>query len=711
MNQNKFNKYILILVVIFIISSKFILAMVINVPGDQPTIQDGLNSANEGDTVLVANGTYFENLFWPATSGIKLLSQAGADSTIIDGSNSSVVITIFGIVQIDTTTIIEGFTVQNGQTESGFGVTCNNASPKLHNIIISNNGGGGLSMTNSSPILSNSIVRFNYGYGVHCIENSNPTIIESTVENNYGWGINFESSNGNVINCIINYNSANPYPGGGILCYDGSSPNFNGLTICNNVRGIYCSYGSNPVITDVQIKWNYGLGINCYHGSSPILNNVYIIGNSGGGIYCRDSCSPTLNNVIISNNSAIYDGGGLYFYDNCNPTLNNVIISENSAGQNGGGLYAYFHCNLILSNVIIVRNIANCGGGIYFTSLITNPTLNIVTLSENVATFGGGIYCVGANPSLEFVTLSYNTADFGGAIYCYSSDPSILKCTIMENSAINQGDAVYTNNSSNPIVNHSNIMLNGYGIFNNDPLVMIDASNCFWGDSTGPYHLGWNPDGLGDSVNVYVNPIPFLTEADTTAPPIPPFGLDTLEVGEDFVTINWQNSPIGDLAGYKVYFDSDSSGFPYADTVYVGLDTTYTFPNLGDEDTVYVAVTCYDNSGEESWYSREVVVTLEGITVIDEGELTIPKDFTLFQNYPNPFNPKTTISYQLPKSSFVSLSIYNLAGQLVEILVNEEIQPGYHSVMWDANNFGSGLYLFKITTREYSETGKCLLLK
>lgn len=85
--------------------------------------------------------------------------------------------------------------------------------------------------------------------------------------------------------------------------------------------------------------------------------------------------------------------------------------------------------------------------------------------------------------------------------------------------------------------------------------------------------------------------------------------------------------------------------------------------------------------------------------------------FQLFNNYPNPFNPITTISYQLPKSEFVNLSIYNVAGQLVETMVSEYKNVGYHSVIWNASGIGSGLYFYRIEAGDYMETKKCLILK
>ena len=90
---------------------------------------------------------------------------------------------------------------------------------------------------------------------------------------------------------------------------------------------------------------------------------------------------------------------------------------------------------------------------------------------------------------------------------------------------------------------------------------------------------------------------------------------------------------------------------------------------------------------------------------------SLPDKFALYQNYPNPLNPQTTIFYTLPKSTKVSLSIYNIKGQLVETLVNDFQQPGYYSVVWESKNVGPGVYLYRITAGEFRNTRRCVILK
>jgi flagellar hook assembly protein FlgD len=93
-----------------------------------------------------------------------------------------------------------------------------------------------------------------------------------------------------------------------------------------------------------------------------------------------------------------------------------------------------------------------------------------------------------------------------------------------------------------------------------------------------------------------------------------------------------------------------------------------------------------------------------------------PEKLALFQNYPNPFNPTTTFAFELPSAADVRLIIYNQKGQIVRELVNGEMAPGYHTVAWDARDSNgiqapTGIYLYRLTAGDFSETKKLTLLK
>ncbi len=99
-------------------------------------------------------------------------------------------------------------------------------------------------------------------------------------------------------------------------------------------------------------------------------------------------------------------------------------------------------------------------------------------------------------------------------------------------------------------------------------------------------------------------------------------------------------------------------------------------------------------------YSKVVEININLIT-----------EYKLNQNYPNPFNPSTTITYNLPKSGFVELKIYNSLGEEIATLVKKEMEAGNYKAAWNAKDFPSGIYLYKISVNNYSEVKKMILLK
>jgi hypothetical protein len=105
------------------------------------------------------------------------------------------------------------------------------------------------------------------------------------------------------------------------------------------------------------------------------------------------------------------------------------------------------------------------------------------------------------------------------------------------------------------------------------------------------------------------------------------------------------------------------------------------------------------------------VDTSEGVNNIRNINGNIPSEYKLEQNYPNPFNPNTTIRFQIKDLSFVSLIIYNTLGKGIATLVNEEIKPGTYEVKWDASQYPSGMYFYKLSCRNFSETKKLILVK
>jgi photosystem II stability/assembly factor-like uncharacterized protein len=89
----------------------------------------------------------------------------------------------------------------------------------------------------------------------------------------------------------------------------------------------------------------------------------------------------------------------------------------------------------------------------------------------------------------------------------------------------------------------------------------------------------------------------------------------------------------------------------------------------------------------------------------------IPSDFSLYQNYPNPFNPATTIKFDIKKLSMVKISIFDITGKEVEVLVDEKLEPGTYSTSWDGSGYSSGVYFYRMSTEGFTETRKMILIR
>jgi hypothetical protein len=162
--------------------------------------------------------------------------------------------------------------------------------------------------------------------------------------------------------------------------------------------------------------------------------------------------------------------------------------------------------------------------------------------------------------------------------------------------------------------------------------------------------------------------------------------------------------------------------------VYVLVDTTYKNYGISNSNGIYTATklapgnyTLVAHRIGFSPVTQNVTITnsnLQNInfdfgspTGINNLGLENPKEFSLNQNYPNPFNPSTTIKYQIPELSYITLKVYDVLGNEIATLVNEEKTTGGYEVRFDSKGLSSGVYFYKLTGGNYSETKKMLLLR
>lgn len=248
-------------------------AATIYVPGDAPTIQQGIDMATDGDTVLVAPGTYFERIDYLEKS-ITVTSEAGPEVTIIDGNHSGRVVRIYKVVGDSE---FSGFTIRNGYTSFGSGIRIIGSSPTVTGNIfdsnVSSSGGFGaaISINNSSATIESNLFRnnncgnLNHLSGVVTVVNiSSPLILNNVLEDNFCRAIN-------------------------ILQPEGTSPKTLNNTIVGNRVGIGLDRRFDRVLN--------------------IFANNIIVDNGVGlsTVFGDETFNPTWENNLVFNNSINYD--------------------------------------------------------------------------------------------------------------------------------------------------------------------------------------------------------------------------------------------------------------------------------------------------------------------------------------------------------------------------------------------------------------------
>jgi len=152
-----------------------------------------------------------------------------------------------------------------------------------------------------------------------------------------------------------------------------------------------------------------------------------------------------------------------------------------------------------------------------------------------------------------------------------------------------------------------------------------------------------------------------------------------------------------------------------SDRIYVPPGGCITVPpgSVVCADTLFVDTNgCFIASNVNN-VCQGMVVQGGGLIVIGVENISneIPHEYKLYQNYPNPFNPATMFRFQMPVKGNVKIVIFDILGREVTTLVNEQLSPGTYETAWDATNFASGIYYYKLVAETFTETKKMVLIK
>ena len=227
-----------------------------------------------------------------------------------------------------------------------------------------------------------------------------------------------------------------------------------------------------------------------------------------------------------------------------------------------------------------------------------------------------------------------------------------------------------------------------------------------------------------------------VANAQTAGDQIPPAAINDLQAtagtNDGEIDLVWtapgDDGSVGKVLGYEIRCSRNiinSDNFALADLcenpptpVAGGFQQTAALGDLQPGEIYYVAVRSYDDFLNPSPLSNvDSAIAYYSFSLgIDDPADNLPRVFDLSQNYPNPFNPSTEISYSLPRTSHVTISVYNIQGQLTTTLVDATQTAGVYSVAWAGNDMGgrkvaSGVYFYRMQADGFSESRKMVLLK
>ena len=162
------------------------------------------------------------------------------------------------------------------------------------------------------------------------------------------------------------------------------------------------------------------------------------------------------------------------------------------------------------------------------------------------------------------------------------------------------------------------------------------------------------------------------------------------------------------MIGAKTPLGNWQAGLAYSDN-----------PSFSDTVYYYWVVAAVDNQGNRAsdYGGPDNGYFVDTYTDVDEEIVALlPSVFSISQNYPNPFNPSTVIEFDLPRRSHVTLTVYNILGQVVDVLVNREMEAGYKTVRWEGissggNHLATGVYFYRLATKDFTDSKKMILLK
>ncbi len=734
-------------------------------------IQDAVDSAEDGDTIFVAGGTYSNSV--SAFKSVYLYGGWNSSFTTYDPSMYTAELNSSGSL-IKFSTILTGMCGVEGFTLSG--------------------GSGTVISTPQSG---------RYGGGVLCRDVAY-CVIKNNIFNGCGYSDSTTFSGGGAVACVNGdsvilsgneMSACEAQSGGGIFLYENDARLYrnritgsfgdNRYSGTRNGGGIYASFSSVDLAANF-IGGNTGYvdggGIYSESGQVALSGDTITLNEcvgSGGAVYC-DNSGLTIDKSIIKGNSSVFNGGGVCFTgETC--SFSNSLFSVNESGNNGGALYADAAVGEITNNTFDRNSSISRGGNIF----IAGPYG--LDIRNNIISYGYryGVSC----GNTDNLTFQYNNT-FGNDPYdfesvfadstnisrepCYADTSAMDYHLVPHSASIDAGDpeggadpdgsradqgmyggegalmAVpsYVKNLTAAAENDTIIVLDWsdpstgnieyFNVYADTAVKFIPGYSVFLGSvqagistfSHHPVENCWyyrisavNTSGYAGG---FSNQAGACTSGGDLIPPtvnvINPNGGETIETG-DTLGLRWIATDDIGVDSISIFLSTNAGGDYSSICGGEPNDSLFEWlvPSI-NSDSCLLRVVAYDTSlltGSDTSDSLFTIRNPSGVEEDEDDEDENDKPVfanRLYQNLPNPFNGTTEITYSIIESGVVDLRVFDTAGRLVRVLEYRKQTPGKHTVAWNGRDDSnrpvtSGVYYCRIKVNKFSRSRKIIYLR
>jgi len=441
-------------------------------------------------------------------------------------------------------------------------------------------------------------------------------------------------------------------------------------------------------------------------GDLDILLTGYSNTGAVSKIYRNDGDNAFIEQMSISLTGVDFSSVAWGDYDN-DGDLDILLTGESSSGRvsiiyrnNGNNTFTQ---NSFFTGVDL--------GSVAWGDYDNDGDLDILLTGSSITGIISKIYCNNGNNTFTEQT-SISLTDVANSSVAWGDCDNDGDLDILLTGELSSGriSKVYSNNGDNTFTEQTLISLTG-----------VAAGSVAWGDYDNDGDLDILLTGIDTNDNL-VSKIYRNNNSTANTPPTSPTNLTSTVNGQD-VTFSWSKSTDNETPQnglrYNLVIGTSPEAVnilsPMSDRVtgyrrIISLGNTnhknsWTIKNLSSE-YLFWSVQALDNNFEGSSWAQEKITLVE-----DKIISNLPTSYSLGQNFSNPFNPITKIKYSIPQLSNVELIVFDILGNEIETLVNEEKPAGTYEVTWHAVNLPSGVYFYRIQAGNFVETKKMILLR